>query len=143
MDGAVDDIAGQYGLAAAILPAGRHARDEYQNRAALTSRSGAFQIRITIDTDRGVVYVYSGMKRFPVLLLGVLLATGCAPRVYYRWSSLQGRDCFWSCQNIINTCSARCVGSSLALNLICSGQCTNMGKQCAATCPDLVATTTP
>jgi len=74
------------------------------------------------------------------LLLVALLATaGCGPRVFYRWSSVQGRDCFWSCQNIINTCSASCQGASLALNLICSGQCADMGKRCAASCPDLVA----
>jgi hypothetical protein len=74
-------------------------------------------------------------------VLGLLMLSACAPRVFYRWSSLQGRDCFWSCQNIINTCSASCNGSSLALNLICSGACSRQGRDCAASCPDLVAET--
>lgn len=83
------------------------------------------------------------MKPWPALLLGVLLATGCAPRVYYRWSSLQGRDCFWSCQSLIYQCQASCTGSSLALNLICGGACSARGRDCANTCPDLQATPTP
>jgi hypothetical protein len=62
VDGAVDDIPGQDGLAAAVLAAGWHARDEYQNRPGLTSQSGSCGIRVTIDTDWGVVYVYSGMR---------------------------------------------------------------------------------
>src|SRR4029453_1040676 len=63
VDGAVDHVPGQQGAAAAVLPAGWHAGDEYQNWPVLTSRSGAFQIRFTIDTDRGGVYVYSGMMQ--------------------------------------------------------------------------------
>jgi hypothetical protein len=69
-------------------------------------------------------------------LLVALALSGCAA-TRYQWSSLAGRDCFWSCQNIVNTCSASCGGPSLALNLLCSRMCVNQGKECASSCPDL------
>src|SRR4029450_8180245 len=83
------------------------------------------------------------MQRFlaPLALLGLLALSACGPRVFYRWSSLQGRHSFGSSQNITNTAWASCNGSSLALNLICSGACTRQGRDCAASCPDLVAET--
>src|SRR4029453_18418440 len=65
VDGAVDHVPGQDGAAAAVRAASWHARDEYQNRPPLTSRSGAISIRFTIDTDGGGVYVYSGMQQLP------------------------------------------------------------------------------
>ena len=77
------------------------------------------------------------MKRF---LIGTLLAafalSGCAT-TRYQWTSMAGRDCFWSCQNIINTCNASCRGPSLALNILCNGACMSQGKECASSCPDL------
>ncbi len=69
-------------------------------------------------------------------LLAALALSGCAT-TRYQWTSLAGRDCFWSCQNIVNTCNASCGGPSLALNILCTGMCMNQGKECASTCPDL------
>jgi hypothetical protein len=76
------------------------------------------------------------MRRLLPLAVLALTVAGCAG-TRYRWTSQAGRDCFWSCQNIVNTCSASCGGPSLALNLICAGGCTNQGKECASSCPDL------
>jgi len=72
------------------------------------------------------------------LAVALLLLAGCGLQPRYEWSSLAGRDCFWSCQNIVNTCSARCVGPSLGVNLICAGFCNRQGQDCASSCPDLV-----
>jgi hypothetical protein len=77
------------------------------------------------------------MAVLAVASFGLALAlSGCAA-TRYQWSSMAGRDCFWSCQNIVNTCNASCGGPSLALNLLCIHMCTNQGKDCASSCPDL------
>jgi hypothetical protein len=69
-------------------------------------------------------------------LLAALALSGCAT-TRYQWSSGAGRDCFWSCQSIVNTRNASCGGPSLAPNLLCTSMCMNQGKQCASSCPDL------
>src|SRR5262249_24685334 len=77
------------------------------------------------------------MKR--LLIAGAFAAlalSGCAA-TRYQWSSMAGRDCFWSCQNIVNTCSASCGGPSPALNPLRPGMGNNRGKDWGAGRPAL------
>jgi hypothetical protein len=77
------------------------------------------------------------MRRLVIgTLLAALALSGCST-TRYQWTSLAGRDCFWSCQNIVNTCNASCRGPSLALNILCGGACMSQGKDCTSSCPDL------
>ena len=64
----------------------------------------------------------------------LVLAAACATnRPHFHWTSQAGRDCFWNCQMVANTCNISC------RNLICVSHCRDQGDDCKASCPDITA----
>jgi hypothetical protein len=72
------------------------------------------------------------------LLVPSLLAVSVSCTHTYRWSSEQGRQCFYRCRAQSSQCHAYCYGGSAFDNLLCGLDCDAATKDCFKSCPDLV-----
>lgn len=73
---------------------------------------------------------------FFLLLISLMVLSGCAAQHHYSWTSQTGKTCFYTCGKEYNNCMASLYGGGL---MLASRQmsCGRANEYCYAACPDL------